>query len=99
MEFDVIWETIKEDQALQLSLAVFILFLISFFGSIIRSFRRHGFCPCCGSRTRPGWRTEKIDARKKWVRVDSKWHYGGFVLKGTLIHRCPDCGWEIDFGK
>ncbi len=99
MEFDVLVETLRENEVLRLSLFVIALFLFSLFGPLISSLRRYRFCPCCGNRTRLGLRTEKIDARKKWVRVGRKWHYGGCVTKGTVIHRCPDCGWENDLGK
>ena len=99
MEFDVLFQMLRENEVLRLSLFVIALFLFSLFGPLISSFRRYRFCPRCGNRTRLGLRTEKIDARKKWVRVGRRWHYGGFVTKGTVIHHCPDCGWENDLGK
>lgn len=66
---------------------------------LILSYRRNRYCAYCRSKTKLGWRTEKIDARRKWVRVGSKWHYGGFVIQKTVTIRCPRCGWEIDLGK
>ena len=61
--------------------------------------KKYRYCPKCGCGTELSWHTEKIDARKKWVRVGSKWHYGSFVTQKTAIIRCPGCGWEINLGK
>ena len=87
----------KGEQAavLLMMAAVVIVCVIVFAGSR----RKHRYCPKCGCGTETGWRTEKIDASQKPVRIGSKWHFGGHVTQKTAIIRGPGCGWEIDLGK
>lgn len=80
---------------LSVAAAILIYTAVRFF----LSYRCNRFCTCCRSKTVLGWRTEKIDARNRWVRIGSKWHYGGVVYQKIAVIRCPQCGWEIDLGK
>ena len=66
---------------------------------LFASYRRNRVCPRCQAKTVLGWHTEKIDARRKWVRFGGKWHYGGVLIQKTAVIRCPACGWEINLGE
>ena len=90
---------LSERRARDVGLLLLLGMAVYMVARLVRKRKKYRFCPQCGFCTELSWHTEKIDARKKWVRVGRRWHYGGFVTKGTVIHRCPDCGWETDLGK
>lgn len=85
------------DRILVLFIGAVILIYIAV--RLVVSYRRNRFCTYCRGKTVLGLRTEKIDARKRWVRVGGKWHYGGVIVQKIVVIRCPQCGWEIDLGK
>ncbi len=80
--------------------AVIILYTVV---KLVRSYRQERFCPCCGTKTKIQWRTERSDPAKGRITIARK----RIILRfgrGTTIHavpvaRCPGCGWEIDLGK
>ena len=90
---------LSERRARDVGLLMFLGVAVYMIVRLVRSRKKYRFCPRCGCGTVLSWHTEKIDARKKWVRVGLKWHYGGFVIQKTAKVRCPGCGWEIDLGK
>ena len=90
---------LSERRARDVGLLTLLGVAVYMIGRLVRNRKKYRFCPQCGCCTELSWHTEKIDARKKWVRVGLKWHYGRFVIQKTAKIRCPGCGWEIDLGK
>ena len=79
---------------------VIILFTVV---KLVGSYRRNRFCPCCGTKTKIDWRTEKSDptwGRITLARKRITLRFGrGTGFHSVAVVRCPQCGFEIDLGK
>ncbi len=69
----------------------------------VGSYRRNRFCPCCDTKTKIHWRTERSDPTWGRITIAKKritLRFGrGSAFHAVPVARCPGCGWEIDLGK